>query len=570
MPYPRFSLRRCRVLACSVLIVAVSLSCRDSAQGLSASTVAVTALLPQQLPEIRDEPIRIDPSAGLPPSLTENVSVDFGEATLEDFVDWLEHERGLTVLVDRDNINLEGWDLDSRYSDRITDQPTYLLLNRLKHRELGWSISDGILTITSRSILDEQISTRSYRVGDLRDMGYDLEAMVETLTQVVAPDTWEELGGSGRIVALGDVIMVLQTDENHRQIEMLLEALRTPARRILVGEPAVNQAIHEALAANVDCDFRSLPLRKVVERLRETTGVDIRINELQVGDYVKDDAFPVSLNLRNRKLGVVLDSLLVGLPFDWLVDDGVIWITEVGASEGLLKVAVYDVADLCRDQDETNALMQAIEGQASPDSWEELGGAGRINQARIGVLAIYQTQDIHDQVLGLLEAYRFALRNSKPRAAAGPDLDVMATVYYRTYAPIAEQLVEQLPTLVATGTWERDGVAEGGTVTLIPSLPESQNVAGLGSDVAGTAAPRELAQAVLIVRQKRAVHREIRELLRRIESGDIRGGTDFGEPPIPSHPHYPGAIEGMGGGMGGMGGFGGGFLQLPSSNGDEG
>ena len=52
-------------------------------------------------------------------------------------------------------------------------------------------------------------------------------------------------------------------------------------------------------------------------------------------------------------------------------------------------------------------------------------------------------------------------------------------------------------------------------------------------------------RAVLIIRQTRAAHDEIAEVIRRVESGDTMGSKD---------------AMGMGGGFGG---FGGGFFSVP-------
>ena len=53
--------------------------------------------------------------------------------------------------------------------------------------------------------------------------------MIEIITSMVAPDTWEETGGTGKITGLGDTmhgLVIAQTDQIHDQIADLLEKLR--------------------------------------------------------------------------------------------------------------------------------------------------------------------------------------------------------------------------------------------------------------------------------------------------------------------------------------------------------
>ncbi len=55
----------------------------------------------------------------------------------------------------------------------------------------------------------------------------DLDTLVEFITSEIAPDTWQEAGGTGRIVAQDTDLMliVMHTEEVHRQISELLQQL---------------------------------------------------------------------------------------------------------------------------------------------------------------------------------------------------------------------------------------------------------------------------------------------------------------------------------------------------------
>lgn len=522
---------------------------------------------PAQVPLIPDEPIRIDSSLGLPENLNEPVSIEFQDSTFADLVKWLENDRGLTVLFDRESLDLEGITINSRFADRLDNQPTHLLLDRLRRRQVAWILSDGLLTFTSVEAAQEELTTRPYLIGDLRDQGYELDSIVETITHTTAPMSWENMAGNGRIIALGDVLMILQTDEQHRLVSLLLEGLRNPARRTMIGDSSSHQPLIDALNLPIDCDFDSLPLAKVVDRLRESTGVDIRLNDQLPSRSIENVL--VSLSMRGRSLRSVLDSILLGTGLGWSIDSGVLWITDSEEAGELMTVALYNVSDLCRDANETQALMDAVISQVVPDSWVDMGGDGILTSPRPGLISVYHTRAHQDETLALLEAYRFALRNSKPRVESEQDLSAVATVYYRVYTPTAEQLAETLPQLVAPGTWAIEGVAEGGTIRLVTSTPGSSTNLQDSPDPAAESPSEKLPYSVLIVKHQKSVHREIRVVLYRIAQGDPIVGAPFGEDdwvnPEPWR-RGNGVGGGMSGGMGGMGGgFGGGFFSIEDS-----
>ncbi|MEE3371326.1 MAG: hypothetical protein VX346_18475, partial [Planctomycetota bacterium] len=254
---------------------------------------------------------------------------------------------------------------------------------------------------------------------------------------------------------------------------------------------------------------------------------------------------PLTLKLANRKLGTVLQALSLNLELTWILRDGVLWITTPKVAQAFLRTAVYDVRDLCRDTDETAALIEAIVTQSEPDSWSTNGGGGEIESAKPGTLVVTHQEQVHQQVLHLLQIYRTALRASKPRnRGEEKDTDVI-TVYYRLHRDVAEDLSEMLPMLIRPDTWQRKGNNDDspGRVFVVASEPDISNIRGGGkttADVKQSTLSLIIERSVLIIRQTRAAHEEIATVIRRVKNGDAPAG-------------------GIGGG-----GFGGGFFVVPS------
>ena len=432
-------------------------------------------------------------------------------------------------------------------SDRLDDAPIYLLLNRLRSLGLAWYFEDKILHITSAETAQERATTLPYNVGDLLDTDHELATLEEVIMYTVAPAEWDQVGGAGVINSLGDVLFIRQTDQLQREVQGLLAALRDHGRQTFINDPPQHLLLRQQLEENVSVEFSDTPLEAAIDRLAEITKIDIRLDEPALRKIRVREREPVTLKLTDRKLHTVLQAIVLDLDLTWILRDGVLWITSREEAEESLKVAVYDVRDLCRDGGEADALIEAVTRQTEPDSWDDVGGPGSIEFANSGTMVISHQERVHKEVLNLLETYRTSLRASKPRQRED-DPNEVVTAYYRMHADVARDLSKLLPTLVQPGSWKSNAQPEApGELYLTASEPDLTGIAGIrGSTVPDEQAvePVLTPQAVLIIRQTRAAHNEIAETIRRVQSGDmIQFDTVFG-------------------GMGGMGGFGGGFFSV--------
>lgn len=498
-----------------------------------------------ELPEISDEPRAIDPSALLPAKLSAKATHDFSDSSLREVVAWLQDEQGIAVLLDTNALSEIGVSPAEPVSDRLDDAPIYLLLNRLGSMELAWYYDDDVLYITSEEAAENRTVTLPYNVGDLLDADYKMERLTEVIQTTIAPEAWNDVGGPGMLNALGDVLFVGQSGQYQRDVEALLTAFREHGRQTFVNDPPQHGEIRRKLEQNVSVEFVDTPLEAAAEQLAKNAKVDIRLDRPALRDARIREREPVTLKLADRKLRTVLDAFALEVQLTWMLRDGVLWITTGEYAETDPPIAVYDVRDLCRNEDESDALIEAITMQAQPETWDEVGGYGSIQAPKPGVLVVTQREQNHQLVLNLLETYRSALRNSKPRNR-GEDTSEVTTVYYRMHSSVAADLAKLLPKLIRPQTWQ--GVdaekEQPGELFLVASEPELTTAKNVQAKTEG---PTQLIdRSVLIIRQTRAAHAEIRDLITRVENGDQ---------PMS--------------GMGGMGGFGGGFFALPPSRPDK-
>lgn len=538
----------CRMSVPASLALAILLRSPFAAFGAEpAPPPAPPAAEAVKIPEIADEPKCIDPATIVPAKLAAKATCDFSDSSLREVVEWLQEKHGLVVLLDKSGLGEINVSAADRISDHLADAPVYLLLNRLRLNGMAWYFEDDILHITSKESAESHAITLTYNVGDLLDAGYKLDELEELITRTISSDSWESVGGQGVVSSLGDVLFVRQNQGIHFEVNALLAALRSHARQTFVFDPIQHLALREKLKQNVSVNFVDVPLEAAVKQLAEIAQIDVRLDMQAVRDAGVREREPITLKLADRKLETVLQAIMLNLKLTWILRDGILWITSPEQDSEAMKIAVYDVRDLCRDGAESDALIEAVTSQAEPDSWDSVGGPGTIEAANPGTLVINHQERVHMRILELLETYRTALRSARPRKPLADDSKEVTTVYYRLHAKVAEDLVAQLPKLVSPESWKSSTNPQAsGEIFLVSSTPDLSN-AGAAADAASenrkTTASIVTERSVLIIRQTRSAHKAIEEVIRRVEAGDPRTG----------------AGGGMGGGMGGMGGFGGGF-----------
>lgn len=507
--------------------------------------------------EIADEPKTIDPATLVPPPLAAPVTVKFDEATLKEVVTWLQTEQKLGVVLHQSALKDDGILVSEPVSDQLREQPLYMLLDRLSALNLGWYMEAGLLHITTITAADEHMPTISYNLGDLFDAGYESDELLMSI-QVAGSGQWDDVDGvGGQMVLLGDVLFVRQTDKVHREVAGLLAALRKHGRRTFTLDAPQHAPLREKLLQPVSVDFQETPLSGVAQELSRLTDADIRLDAPALKDEGIRERTPITLKLAEQKVSTVLRVLLTEHGLDWVLQDGVLRITTATKADEIFKSAVYDVRDLSRDNKEAAALQRAVRSQTN-GHWEATEGVGGdLTFARPGVMVVRQTERVHDEVLQLLENYRMALRASKPRKPVSDPEQALITRYYRLPAPMANELETTLMQLVQPDSWKTPARPEAAGV-----IRKSTSRPGLLGSTAQPSATGSLngmvlEHSVLIIRQTRAVHREIGELIQKLETGDPlietsggMGGGGMGGAPAPSA-----------GGFGG-GGFGGGFPSV--------
>ena len=520
--------RRISTSIASLLTAAAIASTLDAQQPAAAPPVGQPPSLAITIPA---EPKAVDGTKLLPAPFTKPLTVAFENQPLADVVRWLRDDLKLQVAVDEERFAAV------RVNDRLADQPLPLLLGRLASVNIGWFLEEGVLHLVPHGEANARLVLVRYNLGPLLDAGFEPNRISETLRRETNATWKEEDWNAGTTVLVGDILFVKQRQSAHIEIAALLSALEQHGRRTLLFDPSWKEPLLAALKKPLTVQFDDVPLGEAIRQLGRELGTELRIDtRIPAGDV---ERAPVKYAAADQTLPLILDAIAKP-PLGFELRSGAIWVIPRTAQTLERTTAVYDVRDLCLDFEESNALRDAIRSQVRGPWDGQKGQSGSIAFPKPGVLVVRQSAAELDEISTLLEDFRFALRASKPRGKAGPDLKKVELRIYRVPAEMAVDVEKLVLELVAPDSWEQTNAGQPGTIRRAVSQTKLEKLDGpTGPAVASQN------YAALLIRQTVENHQEIAALLQRLETGD---------PPV-SNVTTPKRE--------GIGGFGRGFFQNP-------
>ncbi len=347
-----------------------------------------------------------------------------------------------------------------------------LLLYQL---DLTCLVRNGHLEITTTDVASQELVTRIYPVEDLvrwtdesgtqRD-NYD--SLVEIVTNTIAPQTWDEVGGPGSLGPFQGTLVVSQTDDLHEELARLLAALResrdkqladNATEMIPADSPAQSVArrrFAEHSRQPADFSFNETPLEEALNAIAQRCDVQIVLDLRALEEAGMGGDTPVTAELRRVTLPVALSMLLHPYDLTYLLANEVVLITTTDVAYQELTVGVYPVADLVQfgewkvggGKQDFAPLVDLIQQQISPDSWNKVGGPGAIETSyNTSSLVVSQREDAHEELRRLLDGLR---RLRVPRAQPHGAANAAPTTPQHANVSFDEEYVSKTYELVAS------------------------------------------------------------------------------------------------------------------------
>lgn len=167
----------------------------------------------------------VNPLAKLREALCRPASVAVIETPLQDLVATLAKTNKVKIALDEKALEQAAIHPQTPLSIQLGDIPLESLLALTLHNlGLAWTIDGDQLLITTFQGASSRLITINYDVRDVTRGDFD--TLIDGITSTVAPSSWQDVGGPGKIAVVNGNLAIMQTAQTHRILETWLADLR--------------------------------------------------------------------------------------------------------------------------------------------------------------------------------------------------------------------------------------------------------------------------------------------------------------------------------------------------------
>jgi hypothetical protein len=328
----------------------------------------------------------------------------FVETPLAEILQTLSTKHGVSIAIDEKALRDAGVKIDSPMTIQVKDRRLHgglmLLLRPLKLVAIP---TQKGLTVTTLQKFASQHVKRTYKIAAHIKRGGALgpRHLEDLIYHLVAPWSWDPVGGQGDITLPGRTMAVNQTPLVHQQIRTLLDDILTVQKTGHMPRTAKEKVLREALAKPISVSFTRTPLPEVVATLKKHAGIEISV----VDSAGVDIESRVTLKVSKVSLEAALESLLEPLKLDWIVLEDRLLITTQQAAGNLMQIRFYEAKPFLAASGSMDALIREIFTKVNPLSWDESGGPASMKQYGT-LLGVAQNQRNHRAIETLLSEQR--------------------------------------------------------------------------------------------------------------------------------------------------------------------
>lgn len=166
-------------------------------------------------------------------ALKKEVSIDIEDGTLNEALKQLHDAAGVNITIDPGAIDDTGITTDERVSLHLAGVSLRSALKiLLTPFRLTTLTEDEVLKVVSQQFAEGKLFVVAYQAEDLiqtnKDGEPEFESLIDLITNVVAPESWQVVGGLGALASnpTTTTLVIRQTQRIHGEIQQLFDALR--------------------------------------------------------------------------------------------------------------------------------------------------------------------------------------------------------------------------------------------------------------------------------------------------------------------------------------------------------
>ncbi len=365
-------------------------------------TEAVHAQIAQLFDSLRHgtQPGETDADRATRAALKTPVSLDFVNMRLDDAVRFLATQAGVkNVHFDRIALECERVRLDSPVTmrgQRISAGAALRFM--LGQLDLACDVSEGTLVVTCQAQSENYQIPRLYRADDLLGDPADWDTLIQLLQTMIAPNSWDCVGGPGTVEAFPAkyCVVVTQTAAAQDSIAELLARLRGQPQPRAPAELAILNGLQTIRDWRFDGS-----LSQLADRLADGLGHTVILDHVALHDQAISPSQPVTIVARNEPLETALQRGLNRVEASFVVLDEALVIKGQNLQRGFdpYRARVYSARSLAWSDQDADELVELIQEHIAPDDWSSVGGAGNVSYFPVtGHVVVYHTDRVHCDV----------------------------------------------------------------------------------------------------------------------------------------------------------------------------
>lgn len=209
----------------------------------------------------------------------------FDKVSFENVLAFLREASGINITANWNALSQVGIERSTEVSVKLQDVSLEQALKAVlgsvdEHKQLGFDVQGGVLTISTREELASRVITRVYEIADILQSpcfadgeaisSDDVVEIQVTIQESVDPESWRPEGTRGSTRRFGSSLVTTQTGENHQAIAILLEKFRK------VRQPPWMQGMCQKLKVRQDkVVLESVEYADALVAVAEMTGTNV-------------------------------------------------------------------------------------------------------------------------------------------------------------------------------------------------------------------------------------------------------------------------------------------------------
>ncbi len=222
---------------------------------------------------------------------------------------------------------------------------------------------------------------------------------------------YHDAKGAGERYGTATTSSSLQESQNYPVADLVI-----PSPGCAAAPSEAEKRIEAALNSPTQFEFTDLPLKDVVNYLKDLHHIEIQLDTKALNDVGVASDTPINKNVQGISLRSALSILLKEHGLTYVIRDEVLYITSQEDADQTMTTVFYPVTDLVAFRDKSgerwsdfDSLITLIKTTVKPTSWDDTGGTGTISQSIVNqtdMLVVSQTQEVHRELAKVLEEMR--------------------------------------------------------------------------------------------------------------------------------------------------------------------